>query len=65
MTDERPVGVPVDRLAVRLVLSDPALDQKVAALCAMYTQVAPALAILGPADFRDSNREESFIEAPA
>jgi LmbE family N-acetylglucosaminyl deacetylase len=65
MTDERPETVPADRLAVRLVLSDVALDQKVAALCAMHTQIAPALAVLGPADFRESNREEAFVEAPA
>jgi LmbE family N-acetylglucosaminyl deacetylase len=64
MTDERPVGVPVDRLAVDLRLSGAALDQKIAALCAMYTQTAPSIALLGAADFAALNTAESFVEAP-
>jgi LmbE family N-acetylglucosaminyl deacetylase len=63
ITDERPVGVPVDDLAVHLQLEGVALDQKVAALSAMYTQTAPAIAMLGET-YRVLNAEESFVAAP-
>jgi LmbE family N-acetylglucosaminyl deacetylase len=61
MTDERPVGAPTSELAVRLELADVLLDRKIAALCAMYTQIAPSLALLGEARFREFNQEESFV----
>ena len=64
MSDERPTGVPRDELAYELVLDGPALDQKIASLCAMHTQVAPALALLGEADYRASNAAEAFVLAP-
>jgi LmbE family N-acetylglucosaminyl deacetylase len=62
MTDERPVGVPVEKLAVRLVADGPLLDRKHAALCAMHTQIAPSLAALGEELFRELNAEEAFVE---
>ena len=62
MTDERPIGVPADELAVHHVLSGAALDQKVAALLAMHSQVAPAVAVLGPEEFRDEVALECFVD---
>jgi LmbE family N-acetylglucosaminyl deacetylase len=64
MSDERPIGVPTDRLALDVRLTGAALDQKVAALTAMYTQTAPTIALLGEDDFRALNVQEGFIEAP-
>jgi LmbE family N-acetylglucosaminyl deacetylase len=64
MTDERPVGVPVEELAVRLDLTGALMDRKHAALCAMHTQIAPSLAALGEDLFRELNAEETFIAAP-
>lgn len=61
MTEERPVGVPADRLAWHVELSEVQLDQKIAALCAMHTQTAPSVAALGPDEFRSVNATESFI----
>lgn len=61
MTDERHVGIPDDRLAVRHPLSPATLDQKVTALLAMHSQVAPALTVLGPDDFRAENAVECFV----
>ena len=63
ITDERPVGVPVDDLAVYTRLEGVALDQKVTALSAMYTQTAGAITMLGEA-YRDLNAEECFVAAP-
>jgi LmbE family N-acetylglucosaminyl deacetylase len=62
MTDERPVGVPAAKAAVNLRLVGTMLDQKLAALCAMHTQTEPAIALLGPSDYRTSNAEETFVE---
>ena len=62
MSDERPVPVPVADLAIALRLDGAALDQKVAALTAMHTQTAPAIALLGPEDFRAESATESFVE---
>ncbi|GAA3217433.1 PIG-L deacetylase family protein [Dactylosporangium siamense] len=64
MTDERPVGVTPEDLALDLRLTGVALDRKIAALLAMHTQVAPAVALLGIDDYRDLNAGEAFIEAP-
>jgi LmbE family N-acetylglucosaminyl deacetylase len=65
MSDERPVGVPVDDLAIRADLAGPLLDQKIAALCAMFTQIAPSVALLGDARFRELNQGEYFVAAPS
>lgn len=64
MTDERPVGVPADELAVHLRLSGEALDRKVAALGAMHTQTAAAIALMGADVYRSYNTDECFAEAP-
>jgi LmbE family N-acetylglucosaminyl deacetylase len=64
MTEERPVGVPANRLALDVRLTGPALDQKIAALLAMYTQTASTVGLLGEDDFRALNAQEAFIEAP-
>jgi LmbE family N-acetylglucosaminyl deacetylase len=61
MTDERPVGVPMAELAVRVQLDEQLLDQKIAALCAMHTQTAPSLALLGEDRFRVLNRQECYV----
>jgi LmbE family N-acetylglucosaminyl deacetylase len=63
MSDERPAGVPVSRLAVHARLDQTALDRKIAALCAMYTQIAPAITLLGEPDFRATNAAEYFVAA--
>jgi LmbE family N-acetylglucosaminyl deacetylase len=63
MTDERPVPVPAEALALHLRLDDALLDRKVAALTAMPSQVAPSLAVLSEADFRMVNSEEAFVTA--
>jgi LmbE family N-acetylglucosaminyl deacetylase len=64
MTDERPTGIPADRLALDLRLTGTDLDQKMAALHAMHTQTAPTLALLGEDDFGALNAQESFVAAP-
>lgn len=61
MTDERPVGVPPERLALDVELHGELLDQKIAALCALYTQIAPAVAHLGEDVFRAANDRESYV----
>lgn len=63
MTDERPVGIPADELAIHHRLDGEALDQKLAALLAMHTQVTGSLALLGPVGFRDQAALECFVEA--
>jgi LmbE family N-acetylglucosaminyl deacetylase len=63
MTDERPTGVPKDLLALDVRLTGAALDQKIAALSAMHTQVAATIALLGEQDFRALNAQEAFVEA--
>lgn len=63
MTDERPVPVPSATAAVAVRLAGHHLDQKVAALCAMHTQTAGAIALLGADDFREESSTESFVDA--
>jgi LmbE family N-acetylglucosaminyl deacetylase len=65
MSDERPTGVPDGDLAVDLHLEEDEglLDQKVAALLAMQSQTASAVALLGEADYRASNARESYVLA--
>jgi LmbE family N-acetylglucosaminyl deacetylase len=64
LTDERPVGVAVEDLSLHVALDGPALDRKIAALAAMHTQTAPAMALMGPA-YRDLNAHEYFAAAAA
>ncbi len=63
MTDERPHGVPKADLALDVRLAGAVLDQKVAALCAMYSQVGPSLARVDDDDFRAITSRETFVEA--
>lgn len=63
MTDERPTASPSSDLAVHLALHGAALDRKVAALLAMHTQTAPALALMGPEAFRAQSAVEAFVDA--
>lgn len=65
MTDERPVGVPPEQLALDLHLDEQLLDRKVAALCAMYTQIAPSIAVMGEDLFRANSARESYVAAHA
>lgn len=62
MSEDRPVGVADDDLVVHHRLDDAALDQKLTALLAMYTQVGPSLALLGPDDFREQAALECFVD---
>lgn len=64
MSDERPVGVDDRDLAVHHRLAGQELDRKLTALLAMYTQVAPSLALLGPDDFREQAALECFVDVP-
>jgi LmbE family N-acetylglucosaminyl deacetylase len=61
MSEERPVPVPAEDLALHLPLSEPVLERKLAALRAMPSQIEPSLAILSEAQFRDVNADESFV----
>jgi LmbE family N-acetylglucosaminyl deacetylase len=62
MTDERPVGVTPDDLALHLCLDGAALDQKVAALRAMATQTAGVIGT-DPDAFAELVAEEAFVHA--
>jgi LmbE family N-acetylglucosaminyl deacetylase len=61
MSEERPVAVPADGLALHLRLEGAALDRKLVALGAMPSQVEPSLARLTAAQFREVNAEEAFV----
>jgi LmbE family N-acetylglucosaminyl deacetylase len=61
MSEQRPVAVPADDLALHVVLDGPVLDRKLAALEAMPSQIEPSLARLSRDQFRDVNRAESFV----
>jgi LmbE family N-acetylglucosaminyl deacetylase len=61
MSEERPVPVPAEDLALDLPLPASVLDRKLAALRAMPSQIEPSLAVLTEAQFRDVNAEESFV----
>ena len=61
MSDERPVPVPNDALALDLTLDEVTLDRKIAALCAMYSQIGPSLAQVGAGIFREFNGRESYV----
>jgi LmbE family N-acetylglucosaminyl deacetylase len=62
MTDERPVGTPVSQLALQVVASGAALDQKLAALAAMASQTADAIAG-DPELYAAMIAEEAFVDA--
>jgi len=62
MSDDRPAGMPVAEFDLDIRLTGAALDQKIAALCTMHTQVAPSLAAVGEEDFRTLNSREGFVE---
>ena len=63
MTDERPVGYPAADLAVHHVMRGDLLDQKLAALAAMASQTADAIATLEPDVWQGTNQEECFVDA--
>lgn len=60
MTDDRPVPVPADRLALDVAIVGPTLDRKMAALYAQHSQIGPSLALIGEDVFRQLNTRESF-----
>ena len=63
MTDERPVGVRPDELALQVVLDGEALDRKLAALAAMASQTRDVMATLDPDVFAADIAEECFVDA--
>jgi LmbE family N-acetylglucosaminyl deacetylase len=65
MTDERPEAVPASRLALDVRLDGAVLDQKVAALCAMYSQTGPSLAMIGEDVFRQITATETYVAVPS
>jgi LmbE family N-acetylglucosaminyl deacetylase len=65
MTDQRPIGVARDELALHLELDGPLLDRKVTALRAMATQTSDLLCAVGLPAYAAQVAEESFIDAEA
>ena len=63
MSDERPVGVPTDELAVHVVLDGWQLDRKLTALAAMASQTAGLMATIDPGTYAMQVAEEAFIDA--
>jgi LmbE family N-acetylglucosaminyl deacetylase len=63
MSDERPVGVPVDGLAVHTHLAGIDLDRKLTALGAMSTQTRGLLEMLGVETYAAQVAEEAFVAA--
>ncbi len=63
MGEERPTGVPAERLALHVRLAGWELDRKVAALRTMATQTGGAVADLGLTLYADMNAEESYVAA--
>lgn len=61
--EARPVGVPVDELAIHHVVSGASLDQKMAALLAMPSQLDAAVEAIGLEDLRAETSVESFVAA--
>ncbi|GIH03702.1 PIG-L domain-containing protein [Rhizocola hellebori] len=62
MTDERPVGVPREKMAIAITLSGADLDRKITALAAMSTQTSSAMAAMGTA-YWELNSDECFVSA--
>lgn len=63
MTDQRPVGVRTDELALHLVLHGEALDRKLAALAAMASQTQEVMTTVDPDRFAAEVAEECFVDA--
>jgi LmbE family N-acetylglucosaminyl deacetylase len=63
MTHERPVGYAAADLAVHYILREEHLDQKLAALAAMASQTADAIATLEPDVWQGTNQAECFVDA--
>jgi LmbE family N-acetylglucosaminyl deacetylase len=63
MSDERPVGVPSDQLAVHVRLGGFELDRKLTTLRAMTSQTAGLIAMLGADAYAAQIAEESFVDA--
>jgi LmbE family N-acetylglucosaminyl deacetylase len=63
MTDQRPEGIPHDELDLDLLLTDAALDRKVAALRAMASQTKDIIANVGIDMYRAETATERFIAA--
>ena len=63
MTDARPSGVPVDRLALRVLLDGRDLDRKLTALRAMATQTSAVISALDESTYADLVAEEAFVDA--
>lgn len=63
MTDQRPVGVPAEALAVHTVLRGRDLDRKLTALRALATQTSGAMGAADPDLYARSVAEEAFVDA--
>ena len=63
MSDQRPVGVPREDLALELRLGDVLLGRKLAALSAMATQTESARELLGPELYAEQAATEAFVDA--
>ena len=63
MSDDRPTGIPVDRLAVHTRLTGVDLDRKLTALRAMVSQTAGLLAMLDLETYAAQVAEEAFVAA--
>lgn len=61
MSTERPRPIPESTVDVHLRLSESLLDRKVAALRAMASQTAGAVSLLGEAQYRRLQAEETFV----
>jgi LmbE family N-acetylglucosaminyl deacetylase len=63
MSDQRPIGVREEQLALHLRLSGAALDRKLAALRAIATQTAGIIAMLDPEVYSAQVGEEAYVDA--
>jgi LmbE family N-acetylglucosaminyl deacetylase len=63
MSDDRPTGVPADRLAVYTHLEGVDLDRKISALRAMATQTGSLLAMSDERTYAEQVAEEAFVAA--
>lgn len=62
MSDDRPVGVPEDDLAVLMRLDGALLDRKLAALHAMASQTRPAVELMGDERYAEQASVAAFVE---
>ena len=63
MTEERPVGVADEALAVHVELAGAALDRKLAALLAMPSQTGDLVRTIGLPTYASQVAEEAFVDA--